>query len=176
MTSSDWLQLAAEASGSIGLALRRLRSQTRSMSPTIGYARPGCSVIACRLIETMTLLPGSSASILHAARFSPACTAGDALQPVFVGWWKRNAELTAVRDRFRAGDGEGPTIGTQRWFLHGILRPPNVSIGAVSRRSACVHKASIADIWGPCARDKGSEIGRSSPRQKSIRLPGLKAT
>jgi len=49
-------------------------------------------------------------------------------------WWKRDPELAAVRDYFRleddagerywvyrAGDGEDPLTGSQRWFLHGIF-------------------------------------------------------
>jgi protein ImuB len=49
-------------------------------------------------------------------------------------WWKRDAELAAVRDYyrveddtgerywlFRSGDGEHPESGSQRWFVHGIF-------------------------------------------------------
>ena len=48
--------------------------------------------------------------------------------------WKHDPELAAVRDHFRleddagerywayrAGDGEDPLTGSQRWFLHGIF-------------------------------------------------------
>jgi protein ImuB len=53
---------------------------------------------------------------------------------VFGEWWKRDAELIAVRDYFqvedeagerfwiyRAGDGEDAGTGSHRWFLHGIF-------------------------------------------------------
>jgi protein ImuB len=53
---------------------------------------------------------------------------------VFGEWWKRDAELIAVRDYFqvedeagerfwiyRAGDGEDEATGSHRWFLHGIF-------------------------------------------------------
>jgi protein ImuB len=53
---------------------------------------------------------------------------------VFGEWWKRDPELTTVRDYFRleddagerywvyrAGDGEDPLTGSQRWFMHGIF-------------------------------------------------------
>jgi protein ImuB len=53
---------------------------------------------------------------------------------VFGEWWKRDAELSTVRDYFqvedeagerfwiyRTGDGECQATGSQRWFLHGIF-------------------------------------------------------
>jgi protein ImuB len=53
---------------------------------------------------------------------------------VFGEWWTRDAETRAVRDYFqvedeagarywiyRAGDGEDPDTGSQRWFLHGVF-------------------------------------------------------
>ena len=58
----------------------------------------------------------------------------DGPERVFGEWWKRDAELIAVRDYFqvedeagerfwiyRAGDGEDAATGSQRWFLHGIF-------------------------------------------------------
>lgn len=49
-------------------------------------------------------------------------------------WWKRDAELAAIRDYyrveddagerywlFRSGDGEHPETGSQRWFIHGVF-------------------------------------------------------
>jgi protein ImuB len=58
----------------------------------------------------------------------------DGPERVFGEWWKRGPELEAVRDYFRveddagerywvfrAGDGEDPLTGSQRWFLHGIF-------------------------------------------------------
>ena len=58
----------------------------------------------------------------------------DGPERVFGEWWKRDPELEAVRDYFRveddagerywvfrAGDGEDPLTGSQRWFLHGIF-------------------------------------------------------
>jgi protein ImuB len=58
----------------------------------------------------------------------------DGPERVFGEWWKGDPELAAVRDYFRleddagerywvyrAGDGEDPLIGSQRWFLHGIF-------------------------------------------------------
>lgn len=58
----------------------------------------------------------------------------DGPERVFGEWWKRDPELEAVRDYFRveddagerywvfrAGDGEDPLTGSQRWFLHGVF-------------------------------------------------------
>ena len=58
----------------------------------------------------------------------------DGPERIFGEWWKRDAELAAVRDYFRiedeagarfwifrAGDGEDAASGAQQWFLHGIF-------------------------------------------------------
>lgn len=58
----------------------------------------------------------------------------DGPERVFGEWWKRDAELAAVRDYFRveddagerywlyrAGDGEDAATGSHRWFLHGVF-------------------------------------------------------
>lgn len=58
----------------------------------------------------------------------------DGPERIFGEWWKREAELAAVRDYFlvedeagerfwlfRAGDGEDPATGGHGWFLHGIF-------------------------------------------------------
>jgi protein ImuB len=58
----------------------------------------------------------------------------DGPERVFGEWWKRDRELTAVRDYFmvedesgerfwiyRSGDGEHANTGSQGWFMHGIF-------------------------------------------------------
>ena len=58
----------------------------------------------------------------------------DGPERVFGEWWKRDAELAAVRDYFRveddagerywifrSGDGEDAATGSHRWFLHGVF-------------------------------------------------------
>ena len=59
---------------------------------------------------------------------------GDGPERVFGEWWKRDAELVAVRDYFRveddagerywlycAVDGEDTATGSHRWFIHGVF-------------------------------------------------------
>ena len=56
------------------------------------------------------------------------------MRRVFGEWFRSEDEMAAVRDYFqveteagdrfwlfRAGDGENPDTGSQRWFLHGIF-------------------------------------------------------
>lgn len=58
----------------------------------------------------------------------------DGQERIFGEWWKRDAEMEAVRDYFviedesgeglwvfRAGDGVDPETGDHRWFCHGIF-------------------------------------------------------
>jgi protein ImuB len=58
----------------------------------------------------------------------------DGPERIFGEWWKRDAELAAVRDYFRveneqgqrfwiyrAGDGEDAATGSHEWFLHGLF-------------------------------------------------------
>jgi protein ImuB len=58
----------------------------------------------------------------------------DGPERIFGEWWRREAEIHAVRDYFRvedeggeqfwiyrAGDGEDPATGSHRWFIHGIF-------------------------------------------------------
>ena len=58
----------------------------------------------------------------------------DGPERIFGEWWKRDAELSAVRDYFQVEDAEGERFwlfrsgeeqhiinGAGRWFLHGIF-------------------------------------------------------
>ena len=58
----------------------------------------------------------------------------DGPERIFGDWWRRDAEIAAVRDYFRveddagerfwiyrAGDGEDGATGSHDWFLHGIF-------------------------------------------------------
>lgn len=110
------------------------------MAPDTGATWPGHWPRPSRLlaspepIETMALLPDHPPvaftwrGIRHRVRHA------DGPERIRGEWWRRDAELTAVRDYFRveddagerywifrSGDGEDPNSGSQRWFLHGVF-------------------------------------------------------
>lgn len=118
------------------------RSVTRvaAMAPETGTTWPGHWPRPARLlarpepIEATALLPDHPpvAFTWRGIRRRVACADGP--ERVFGEWWKRDAELVAVRDYFqveddagerywiyRAGDGEDAATGSQQWFLHGIF-------------------------------------------------------
>jgi protein ImuB len=85
-------------------------------------------------IETVALLPDHPPVTFTWRGIRRRVRRADGPERVFGEWWKRDAELAAVRDYFRveddagerfwiyrAGDGEDAETGSQRWFLHGIF-------------------------------------------------------
>lgn len=85
-------------------------------------------------IETMALLPDHPPVWFAWRGVRRKVKAADGPERIFGEWWKRDAELAAVRDYFqvedesgnrfwiyRAGDGEDPATGNHKWFLHGIF-------------------------------------------------------
>ena len=111
-----------------------------AMAPETGASWPGQWPRPARLlvrpeqIETVALLPDHPpvAFTWRGIRRRVACADGP--ECVFGEWWKRDAELIAVRDYFRvedesgerywiyrAGDGEDAATGSHRWFLHGVF-------------------------------------------------------
>jgi protein ImuB len=85
-------------------------------------------------IETVALLPDHPPATFTWRGVRRRVRRADGPERVFGEWWKRDAELAAVRDYFRveddagerywiyrAGDGEDPETGSHRWFLHGIF-------------------------------------------------------
>lgn len=85
-------------------------------------------------IETVALLPDHPPATFTWRGIRRRVRRADGPERVFGEWWKRDAELAAVRDYFRveddagerfwiyrAGDGEDPETGSHRWFLHGIF-------------------------------------------------------
>jgi protein ImuB len=85
-------------------------------------------------IETVALLPDSPPVTFTWRGVRRRVKRADGPERVFGEWWKRDAELIAVRDYFqvedeagerfwiyRAGDGEHEVTGSHRWFLHGIF-------------------------------------------------------
>lgn len=111
-----------------------------AMSPAIGAEWPGHWPRPARLfeqpepIETLALLPDHPPASFTWRGVRRRVKCADGPERVFGEWWKRDPELSAVRDYFRveddagerywvyrAGDGEDPLTGSQRWFLHGIF-------------------------------------------------------
>jgi len=85
-------------------------------------------------IETMALLPDHPPNWISWRGVRRRVRRADGPERVFGEWWKRDAELVAVRDYFRieddagerfwifrAGDGEDAATGSHRWFLHGVF-------------------------------------------------------
>jgi protein ImuB len=85
-------------------------------------------------IETFALLPDHPPVTFTWRGVRRRVKRADGPERVFGEWWKRDPELIAVRDYFRieddagerfwvfrAGDGDDPLTGSQRWFLHGIF-------------------------------------------------------
>lgn len=117
-------------------AVRRIAA----LAPETGAEWPGHWPRPSRLfarpepIETLALLPDHPPVTFTWRGVRRRVKRADGPERVFGEWWKRDPELIAVRDYFRieddagerywvfrAGDGEDPLTGSQRWFLHGIF-------------------------------------------------------
>jgi protein ImuB len=85
-------------------------------------------------IETLALLPDHPPVSFTWRGIRRRVKRADGPERIFGEWWKRDAELFAVRDYFRvedkagerfwiyrAGDGADAATGSHRWFLHGIF-------------------------------------------------------
>ena len=145
-TSSTRSPIASANSGSI--ASPRSRATCRNArfarvaptAPDTGEGWPNHWPRPSRLlpnpepIETVALLPDHPPVTFTWRGVRRRVKRADGPERVFGEWWKRDAELIAVRDYFqvedeagerfwiyRAGDGEDAATGSQRWFLHGIF-------------------------------------------------------
>jgi protein ImuB len=98
------------------------------------WPRPSRLLANPEPIETVALLPDQPPVTFTWRGTRRRVKRADGPERVFGEWWKRDAELAAVRDYFqvedeagerfwlyRAGDGEDPGTGSHRWFLHGIF-------------------------------------------------------
>jgi protein ImuB len=85
-------------------------------------------------IETMALLPDNPPVWFTWRGIRRRVRRADGPERIRGEWWKRDAEMTTVRDYFRvedetgerywlfrSGDGEREDSGSQKWFLHGIF-------------------------------------------------------
>jgi protein ImuB len=98
------------------------------------WQRPSRLLPTPEAIETVALLPDHPPVTFTWRGVRRRVKRADGPERVFGEWWKRDAELIAVRDYFqveddagerfwiyRAGDGEDEATGSHRWFLHGIF-------------------------------------------------------
>lgn len=98
------------------------------------WPRPSRLLSRPEPIETMALLPDHPPVWIVWQNIRRKVRRADGPERVFGEWWKRDAELIAVRDYFRiedesgerywvfrAGDGENIETGSHRWFLHGVF-------------------------------------------------------
>jgi protein ImuB len=98
------------------------------------WPRPARLLANPEPIETVALLPDHPPVTFSWRGVRRRVKRADGPERVFGEWWKRDAELIAVRDYFqveddagerfwifRAGDGEDAETGSQRWFMHGIF-------------------------------------------------------
>jgi protein ImuB len=111
-----------------------------ALAPDTGAGWPGHWPRPARLlrwpepIETVALLPDHPPVSFTWRGIRRRVRRADGPERVFGEWWKRDAELAAVRDYFRvedeagerywifrAGDGEDAGTGLHRWFLHGVF-------------------------------------------------------
>ncbi|TPI10296.1 DNA polymerase Y family protein [Mesorhizobium sp. B4-1-3] len=115
-------------------------SKIPAMAADTGAGWPGHWPRPARLlpqpdpIETVALLPDHPPVSFTWRGVGRRVKRADGPERVFGEWWKRDAELVAVRDYFRveddagerywlyrAGDGEDAATGSHRWFLHGVF-------------------------------------------------------
>lgn len=98
------------------------------------WPRPARLFTVPEPIEAIALLPDHPPASFTWKGIRRRVKRADGPERVFGEWWKRDAELAAVRDYFqvedeagerfwiyRAGDGEDAATGSHRWFLHGIF-------------------------------------------------------
>jgi protein ImuB len=98
------------------------------------WPRPARLLAPPEPIETVALLPDHPPVNFTWRGTRRRVRRADGPERVFGEWWKRDAELIAVRDYFqveddagerywifRAGDGEDAGTGSHKWFMHGIF-------------------------------------------------------
>jgi protein ImuB len=98
------------------------------------WPRPARLFLRPEPVETIALLPDHPPVSFTWRGVRRRVKRADGPERIFGEWWKRDAELVAVRDYFRveddagerywlyrAGDGEDAATGSQRWFIHGVF-------------------------------------------------------
>jgi len=98
------------------------------------WPRPSRLLATPDPIQTVALLPDHPPVSFTWRGIRRRVKRADGPERVFGEWWKRDAEMVAVRDYFqvedeggerywifRAGDGEDAATGSHKWYLHGIF-------------------------------------------------------
>jgi len=98
------------------------------------WPRPARLLAQPEPIEAIALLPDRPPVSFTWRGVRRRVRRADGPERIFGEWWKRDAELAAVRDYFRvedeagerywifrSGDGEDSATGPLRWFLHGVF-------------------------------------------------------
>ena len=98
------------------------------------WPRPSRLLAPVEPIETVALLPDHPPVTFTWRGIRRRVKRADGPERIFGEWWRRDAELSAVRDYFRvedeagerywiyrAGDGKDPATGSHHWFIHGIF-------------------------------------------------------
>ncbi|WIM12478.1 MAG: DNA polymerase IV-like protein ImuB [Enhydrobacter sp.] len=98
------------------------------------WPRPARLLARPEPIETVALLPDHPPVSFTWRGIRRRVKRADGPERVFGEWWRRDAELAAVRDYFRieddagerywvyrSGDGEDASTGSHRWYLHGVF-------------------------------------------------------
>lgn len=98
------------------------------------WPRPARLLLHPEPVETIALLPDHPPVSFTWRGVRRRVARADGPERVFGEWWRRDAELIAVRDYFRvedeagerfwlyrAGDGEDAATGSHRWFIHGVF-------------------------------------------------------
>ncbi|HKM61827.1 MAG TPA: DUF6504 family protein [Acidisphaera sp.] len=102
----------------------------RTISP---WPRPIRLLPRPRPVQATALLPDHPPARFVWRRAPVRVRRGDGPERIYGEWWKRNAEMTALRDYFRVEDGQGrrywlyrrgdgadKSTGDGAWFLHGL--------------------------------------------------------
>lgn len=111
-----------------------------ALSPDTGTTWPGHWPRPARLltqperIEAIALLPDNPPVAFTWRGIRRRVKRADGPERIHAEWWKRDAELAAIRDYFRveddsgerywlfrSGNGEDPATGSHHWYLHGVF-------------------------------------------------------
>ncbi len=108
--------------------------QHQAVPPASSWPRPVRLLERPEPVETLAMMPDHPPKAFTWRRVRHRVVRADGPERITGEWWRRSAELVAVRDYwivenqdgrrfwlFRQGDGVDPTTGGLAWFLHGFF-------------------------------------------------------